>query len=62
MTSPRVSNAMAEGTMKKLIRLSPWSKRWRSFSATTSAAPSDFDIAGNSAAETDIPNKLTGSV
>jgi hypothetical protein len=48
--------------MKKLIRFRPRSRRFRSVSAITSVAPNAFDIAGNSAADTDMPNKLTGSV
>jgi hypothetical protein len=48
--------------MKNAICRNPALSRHRSFSATSSALPVTLDIAGSSAAETDIPNRLTGSM
>jgi hypothetical protein len=61
MTSPSAANATAEGTTKKAMRWSAASMRVRS--ALKPAVPAaSADIAGSSAAETDMPNRLTGSV
>jgi hypothetical protein len=54
-------NAAADGITKYAIRPSPRSSRARSAAATSSA--SHFpDIAGSSAADTDMPNSETGSI
>ena len=54
------SSAAAEGTTKKAMRRAPASRRVRSFVATSSPAPAVRDISGSSAAEMDIPKRLTG--
>ncbi len=61
MTSPRTKNATAEGTTKKEIFLSPFSSRCRSTNPISSCVPNALDMAGNSAAEIAMPNKLTGN-
>ena len=60
MTSPRARKAIAEGTMKKAMRRSPASSRRRRWVATSASEPERLDIAGSSAADTDIPNRLPG--
>src|SRR6185369_10144114 len=62
MTSPKTNIAIDEGTMKNEIRCKPAFNRLRSLTAISSCVPSVPDIAGSSAAETDIPNRLTGNV
>jgi hypothetical protein len=58
-----VKSATADGTMKKATRRSPAVKRPRSFSATSDCSPAAaLDISGSSAAETEMPKRLTGSV
>ncbi len=52
---------MADGTTKNAIRRSPASSRRRTTCAPSASALAAPDIAGNSAADTAIPNKLTGS-
>ena len=61
-TSPSASNAMAEGTMKNAICRSPASSRRRSCAPTSAWSPSALDMAGSSAADTAMPNRLTGSM
>ena len=60
-TSPSARKAIAEGTMKNAIWRSPAFSRWRRRAATR-PVPSALDIAGSSAADTAMPNRLTGSV
>ena len=60
-TLPRKRKAAADGTTKNAICCNPCASRCRSTLAISSALPSALDIAGSSAAETDMPNKLTGS-
>ena len=47
--------------MKKAIWRRPELRRRRRWAATSAAVPSALDMAGSSAAETDMPNRLTGS-
>src|SRR5438046_5107732 len=61
-TSPRTRDAATDGTTKNAIRRKPELSRRRSVSRTTLSPPTVPDITGNSAAEMDIPNKLTGRV
>ena len=60
--SPSAANAIAEGTTKNAICRRPASSRARNCAAIASSLPVARDIAGNSAADTDMPNRLTGSV
>ena len=62
ITSPRARNAIAEGTTKNAICRKPVLRRDRTISAPVESMLSAPAIAGSSAAETDIPNRLTGSV
>ena len=61
-TSPSARNAIADGTTKNAIRRRPASSRRRSASIAAGIAAATPDIAGSSAADTDMPNRLTGSV
>ena len=51
---------MAEGTTKNAIWRRPESRRWRRDAATCAWSPSALDMAGSCAAETAMPNRLTG--
>jgi hypothetical protein len=62
MTSPNARNATADGTTKKAICRRPPFRRARSASNAAGSTPIVPDIAGSSAAETDMPNRLIGSV
>ena len=55
-------NPTADGTTKKPTRLVLAAILCRSVAATCSSVPSALDIAGSSAAEIDMPNRLTGSM
>ena len=55
-------NATADGTTNTAICRSPSSNRRRSIGYAASSAAATPDIAGSSAAATDMPNRLTGSV
>ena len=61
-TSPSARNARDEGTTKKAICRRPESRRLRIASAPVASSSMAPDIAGNSAAETETPKRLTGSV
>ena len=62
ITSPNARNTVADGTTKKAIRCSAGTSRARSASARAISSPATPDIAGSSAAETEMPKRLTGSV
>ena len=55
---------MAEGTIKKAIFRRPEFRRFTSAAeaASSCTTPRVLDIAGSSAAETAMPNKLTGNI
>ena len=61
-TSPRARKAIAEGTTKNAICRRPASSRSRRYAARSASLPTALAMAGSSAAETDMPNRLTGSV
>jgi hypothetical protein len=48
--------------MKKAMRRRPASRRRRTCSMASGSPIAMLDIAGSSAADTDMPNRLTGSV
>ena len=59
--SPSARNATAEGMTKNAIWRRPPSSRFRSGSVAPESMCATPDMAGSSAADTDMPNKLTGS-
>jgi len=59
---PSARNATAEGTTKKEIFCNPELRRERNVAAISESVPTAEDMAGNSAAETDIPKSETGSM
>ena len=62
MTSPSATNATADGTTKKASRARAASMRARSAANAFRRSAASPDIAGSSAAEIEMPKRLTGSV
>ena len=62
ITSPSTRKAAADGITKNAMRRNPAFNRARRSAAVSDSLPITLDISGSSAAEIDIPNRLTGSV